>query len=421
MNCRMTRGIYLRANGEINCYCSSGEQVTLAQLGPREGRGFVEREYRRGRFRLIREEMGAGRLPFPDHCLKCSFLSPLESFDPSLVGREVEWLHVEPSARCNLRCPFCVHGRPGRPWLASRPGPHELSPRLYRELLEDLRRHDLALRWSYFSGRGDPGTHPGCWDLARATKEIFPGTDLLVCTNGNFPYRDAIVDSGLDKIKIALDSLDQGTYARYRVGGSVERLLELTRRIVARKRETGRATPLVVWQKVVFDFNDSPEELLAYQRAALEHGVDRVRLVLSFTKNFSNVRPTGMEWIFPDVEIKDTWHRTNVGLDELEESRRGAVAAGGVDRHVKNVNDILHWLELGMESRDAYNAYAVLPLDDPRLYAPREDDPRFEAFMGILRESYGDLAGIYARRGWGDHAGRFERYAESVPRAGGRG
>jgi len=32
MNCRMSRGIYLRANGEINCYCSTGEQITLAKL-----------------------------------------------------------------------------------------------------------------------------------------------------------------------------------------------------------------------------------------------------------------------------------------------------------------------------------------------------------------------------------------------------
>ncbi len=36
MDCRMGRGIYLRANGEINCHCSTEEQVALAEL-PLEG------------------------------------------------------------------------------------------------------------------------------------------------------------------------------------------------------------------------------------------------------------------------------------------------------------------------------------------------------------------------------------------------
>ena len=35
MHCVMARGLYLRANGRLPCYCSAGETVTLGQVTPR--------------------------------------------------------------------------------------------------------------------------------------------------------------------------------------------------------------------------------------------------------------------------------------------------------------------------------------------------------------------------------------------------
>ncbi|WP_147819483.1 radical SAM protein [Salidesulfovibrio onnuriiensis] len=219
MNCRMTRGIYLRANGEINCYCSTGEQVTLDMLPlDRSNWHFVDDHYLKGRFRQIRTAFSKESLPFPDQCAKCNYLASQESFDASLVEREVEWLHIEPAAVCNLRCPFCVHGIPSGERTWARPKPHLLPRILYTKLLDDLKDRNMNVRWMYFSGRGEPGLHPEIWDMVAEAKSKMD-TNFLVNTNGNIPYDDMIVDSGLDKIKIALDSLDPDTYSRYRRGG----------------------------------------------------------------------------------------------------------------------------------------------------------------------------------------------------------
>lgn len=399
MDCRMSRGVYLRANGEINCYCSAGEQITLDRLPlDRNDWHFVRDVYARGSFAHIRDSLGADRLPFPDHCLKCNYLAPQGEFQPELTGKTIEWMHLEASAACNLRCPYCVHGIPAERRVYSRPGPHRLPEDLYRKMIDDIRSEGLAIRWMYFSGRGEPGLHPGLWPMVAYAKERF-ATNFLVNTNGNIPYSDRIVDSGLDKIKIALDSLDQEKYGRYRVGGSAQRVLDLTRRIVERRERIGSKTPQVIWQKVLHDYNDSPEELRGYQKAALEMGVDSIRLVYTFTAGHTRTSPAELERIFPRIEILDCQERDDISPETLRKRRAEAVLADSPAGHVKVASDILHWFQMGMADRDAYDAFCRTPVADAALYAGRSGHPCLGEYARTLRETLSDLAELHAARG----------------------
>ncbi|MEW5772125.1 MAG: radical SAM protein [Thermodesulfobacteriota bacterium] len=399
MNCRMGRGVYLRANGDINCYCSTGEQVLLAQLPPEsQGWDFVSDVYLKGSFQRIREHLKKERLPFPNQCLKCNYLSPAACFDEDLVPSEIEWMHIEPAAICNLSCPYCVHGIPKKNRTYSRSGPNILSETLYNKILEDIKRHGMNIRWMYFSGRGEPGLHSEIWRMVRKAKSLFD-TNFLVNTNGNIAYCDDIVTSGLDKIKIALDSLDQEIYARYRIGGSVEKIVNLTKEITACKKRLGSHTPLIIWQKVLQNYNDSKEELIQYQQAALDHGVDRIRFVYTFTRDYGVSRAEDLPRIFPDIDILDCKERDDMSPDILRKRRAEALADDSLAGHIRLASDILHWFQMGMPDRDAYDAFARADLGNPATYSCRRDDTFFAEYMMTLRLILSSIARLYDDRG----------------------
>lgn len=413
MNCRMTRGIYLRANGEINCYCSTGERISLAKLPlDRRDWDFVTDYYLQGKFSHIRESFSEGRVPFPDQCLKCNYLQPFGDFEADKVGAEVEWIHAESMAVCNLKCPFCVHGIPDSERVYRRQPPHKLPSWLYYKMLDDLQAHGIGIKWIYFSGRGEPTLHPEIWDMVGYTKERFD-TNFLVNTNGNVDFDPAIVDCGLDKIKIALDSLEPETYTRYRVGGDVTRLLRLTEQIAAYKQRTGSKTPLIIWQKVLFNYNSSPEELAAYQKTAMECGVDKIRFVYTYSKDYTLSRPEELERIFPDIEVLDCFERDNSGVGHILENRKIAQEQGSMGHLVKAATDILHWLEFGLQNRDDYDSYGAKSLDDMSLYAMREGED-FSEHLQLLQQTFADMAALYGKQGQETAAAIYARYAAGI-------
>jgi organic radical activating enzyme len=414
MNCRMARGVYLRANGELNCYCSTGEQVSLGQV-PVDGSDFrfVAEQYQAAAFRHIRDSLSAERLPFPSKCLKCNYLTPDDAFPADLVDKEIEWFHIEPAAVCNLRCPYCVHGIKSDVRKYSREKPYYLPQDVYGKILNDIKSAGYAIKWMYFSGRGEPGLHRNCWDMVRQAKVLFD-TNFLVNTNGNIQYDDNIVDSGLDKIKIALDSLDQKTYSRYRIGGDVEQVVRLTDKIAERKARTNAAGPSIIWQKVLHYYNDGKDELEQYQRIAEQHGVDRIRFVYTFTKDYGQSGPSDLVRIFPQVDIVDCRERDDIKPPMLAEKLDAAARSGTVPAYMVVAVDILHWLQMGMADRDGYDAFARRELDDPALYEMRRGDESFVDYMGVLATVYEALAAKYSSNGDTDSGDVYRRNASVI-------
>jgi len=96
------------------------------------------------------------------------------------------------------------------------------------------------------------------------------GIFTFTSTNGHFIRSDeqarAIVESGLDEIIVSLDGVDQETYAKYRVGGQIERVFDGVRLLVKAKEFLGVQTPLINLQFIVMKHNErdlAEAELLA--------------------------------------------------------------------------------------------------------------------------------------------------------------
>ncbi|HWB63440.1 MAG TPA: radical SAM protein, partial [Chitinophagales bacterium] len=147
-----------------------------------------------------------------------------------ITGKPVQWglpfnISVEPTTNCNLGCPECPSGLK----QFTRPTGN-MNMTFYQRTIDELEDNLIYL---YFYFQGEPYMNPGFLDMVKyaAAKNIYTVTS----TNAHFlTERKAreTVESGLDRILISIDGATQKTYEQYRVGGSLEKVIEGTKNLV---------------------------------------------------------------------------------------------------------------------------------------------------------------------------------------------
>jgi radical SAM protein with 4Fe4S-binding SPASM domain len=176
-------------------------------------------------------------------------------------------ISIEPTTSCNLRCPECPSG------LRSFTRPTGmLKPELFESTI-----NQLASRLSYliFYFQGEPYLHPQFLDLVAyaSRKRIYTATS----TNAHYlndKNAKATVKSGLDRLIISIDGTTQETYESYRIGGSLEKVIEGTKNIMRWKRELKSSTPHVIFQFLVVKPNE--HQIDEVNKLGKELGVDEV-------------------------------------------------------------------------------------------------------------------------------------------------
>jgi len=143
-------------------------------------------------------------------------------------------LMIEPTNRCNLRCPLCPSGD-GR---LTRPRGMMDRTTFDRILNQTKGTVKLLQLWN----QGEPLLHPDLpWMIRRAKEQ---GMFVSTSTNGH-PLADPfvareIVRSGLDHLIVSVDGATQETYARYRRGGTLQTVLKGIEYCVEAKMNTHR-------------------------------------------------------------------------------------------------------------------------------------------------------------------------------------
>ncbi len=157
-------------------------------------------------------------------------------------------LSFEPTTRCNLRCPECPSGL--RSFTRSQ---GDASMEVYQHTLEQMKDH---LIWLNLYFQGEPLLHPQFHQMVRVAKER--GFYVMTSTNGHFLSEEQsheIVSSGLDRLVVSLDGLDQETYATYRRGGDVEEVIKGIETLCAVKKQRGVSHPYLIVQSLLFRHN----------------------------------------------------------------------------------------------------------------------------------------------------------------------
>lgn len=124
-------------------------------------------------------------------------------------GREIRYLRLSITDRCNLRCRYCM------PDEGVLPTAHDDLLR-YEELLR-IASAAVSLGIDRFKVTGgEPLVRRGCTDFIRALKALPGVKQVTLTTNGLLlpPLLDELCAAGLDGVNISLDTLDNAQYQR---------------------------------------------------------------------------------------------------------------------------------------------------------------------------------------------------------------
>jgi pyruvate-formate lyase-activating enzyme len=109
---------------------------------------------------------------------------------------------------------------------------------------------------------GEPFLYEPLVEALRHVRSALPAATVAISTNGVLlpePVEDAIIQERLvDWLVFSIDGCDEESYRRYRVGGHFDRALSNMVRCHRRASGTGLH---VVWQYVVFRWNDRDDQL----------------------------------------------------------------------------------------------------------------------------------------------------------------
>jgi radical SAM protein with 4Fe4S-binding SPASM domain len=155
---------------------------------------------------------------------------------------------------------------------------------LYRKIIDELAP---TLSYLIFYFQGEPYLHKDFFTLIKYASE----KGIYTATSTNAHYLDmasakATVASGLDRLIISIDGATQETYESYRIGGSLIKVLEGTKNIIAAKKELKSSTPHVIFQYLVVRPNE--HQLADIKRLSAEIGVDELRFKTAQIYDYAN-------------------------------------------------------------------------------------------------------------------------------------
>jgi MoaA/NifB/PqqE/SkfB family radical SAM enzyme len=177
-------------------------------------------------------------------------------------------IKLEASSKCQLRCPSCptteklVAGAAGRGWLRAAD---------FRRLLEENPRIQEVELANY----GEMFLNPELLQIMEIAHAR--GVRLTADTGANLNHvrpeaLEGLVRYRFHRIRCSIDGATPETYAVYRVGGDLEKVLSNLRALRDLKEERGSRYPLLTWQFIAFRHNE--HEIERARELATELGME---------------------------------------------------------------------------------------------------------------------------------------------------
>lgn len=214
-------------------------------------------------------------------------------------------LTMEPTNRCNLRCPLCPTGR----GLQGRP-PQTLDMAAFERILEEVGPYVYMIN---FQNWGEP-------TLARQLPEMIAKAHAAriattVATNGNYsPKLNArLIEAGLDNLIVAIDGATQESHQKYRVQGKLALVKENVRQLVDARDQIGKRRPYVEVQFLVFEYNR--HEIPAIWRLAGECRADGLLIRAAVAPGNTANRRRFYTWNEERNFCRRFWYTASINAD----------------------------------------------------------------------------------------------------------
>jgi hypothetical protein len=130
-----------------------------------------------------------------------------------------------------------------------------------------------------FFNYGEAFLHKRALEMVEYIKSRYPHVYLYTSTNGLALTEEGarrLARSGIDEVTFSLDGATAESYARYRQRGDFAKAIRNLTALTDEKRKNGLDVPFVNWRYILFNHNDSDEEMALARRLAADIGVDRL-------------------------------------------------------------------------------------------------------------------------------------------------
>lgn len=177
-------------------------------------------------------------------------------------GREINYLRISLTDRCNLRCIYCM------PKKGIEKVSHEdiLTLEEVYEITEAF--VDLGINKIRFTG-GEPLTRKGIENLIEKVSKLSGVKDLAMTTNGLLleKFAPSLKEAGLNRVNISLDTLKEEKYIYITRGGKLGEILKG----IEEARKVG-LTPIKINTVLIGGFND--DEIIDFVKLTEKEEID---------------------------------------------------------------------------------------------------------------------------------------------------
>jgi hypothetical protein len=224
----------------------------------------------------LRKDIAAGGSKF---CGDCPLKLPLKKDDPPPprpldAGRLPSRLYIECTAACNISCSQACCAPETGITRTRQAGmlDYDVFTRVVDEAGPSVGRID-------FFNYGEAFLHKRALDMVEYIKSRYPHVYLYTSTNGLALTEEGsrrLARSGIDEVTFSIDGAKAESYVQYRQRGDFAKAIRNLAALCDEKRKNGLDVPFVNWRYILFNHNDSDEEMALARKMAADIGVDRL-------------------------------------------------------------------------------------------------------------------------------------------------
>jgi MoaA/NifB/PqqE/SkfB family radical SAM enzyme len=212
-------------------------------------------------------------------CGDCPLKLPIRRDDEPVVrsldvGALPSRMYIECTAACNISCTeACCAPETG---ITKTRQAGMLDFNLFTRVVDEA--GPSLVRIDFFN-YGEAFLHKRAIEMCEYIKTRFPHIYLYTSTNGlMFTAESArrLARSGIDEVTFSIDGATPESYLKYRQRGDFDLAVRNLRTMADEKHKAGRDLPVLNWRYILFNWNDSDEEMNRARRLAAEIGIDRL-------------------------------------------------------------------------------------------------------------------------------------------------
>jgi len=257
-----------------NIYCKQMNQARFNTKGDRILCEFIRNKFTQKRANYLSNHL----LPICENCCKLE-MQDLIKYKTKIVNKIMQKNHkislmIEPTNRCNLKCPTCFSHQDGRT-------KKDMSLKEFKKIIDE--NIQLIKNLSLYN-YGEPLLNPEIYDMIKYAKNKGVKS-VKLATNGmllNDKNINLLLESSLDYLSISLDGATPETYSKFRIGGNFDKIISNIKKLVNQRNKKNSNTKIEI-QFIIMSHNQ--HEIKDIKNLSKKLGADFLRLKKVLIKN----------------------------------------------------------------------------------------------------------------------------------------